>query len=53
MIVADVNLDTELLFAALAIVTGVGLVLYGLVAVIERLVARKYGSGDAQQLLTI
>ena len=53
MIVADVNLDTELLFAALAIVTIVGLVLYGAVALAERGVARKYGSGDAQQLVTI
>jgi NitT/TauT family transport system permease protein len=53
MIVGDVNLDTELLFAALVIVTLVGLLLYGGVGLIERKVARKYGSSDAQQLVTI
>jgi NitT/TauT family transport system permease protein len=53
MIVGDVNLDTEMLFAALVIVTLVGLMIYGVVGWIERRVARRYGRGDAQQLLTI
>ena len=53
MMQADVNLETDLLFAALAIVTLAGLVLYGALGVVERIVARKYGSGDAQHLVTI
>jgi NitT/TauT family transport system permease protein len=53
MIVGDVNLDTELLFAALAVVTLVGLVLYGAVGIVERKVAHKYGSSESQQMVTI
>jgi NitT/TauT family transport system permease protein len=53
MILGDVNLDTELLFAALAVVTLVGLALYGGVGLVERKVARKYGSSEGQQMVTI
>lgn len=53
MIVGDVNLDTELLFAALAVVTLVGLVMYGVVGLVELRVARKYGTSEAQQMVTI
>lgn len=53
MIVGDVNLDTELLFASLAVVTFVGLALYGGVGLVERRVARKYGSSETQQMVTI
>lgn len=53
MIVADVNLDTELLFGALAIVTVIGLMLYGTLGLIEQRVARRYGTPEAQQLVTI
>lgn len=53
MVVGDVNLDTELLFAALTVVTLVGLILYAGVGVVERRVALRYGSGDIQQLTTL
>lgn len=53
MIVGDVNLDTELLFAALMVVTLVGLVLYGGIGIVEQRVARRYGSGDVQRLATL
>jgi NitT/TauT family transport system permease protein len=53
MVYGDVNLDTDLLFAALIIVTLVGLVLYGAVEIVERRVARRYGANEPQRLVTI
>jgi NitT/TauT family transport system permease protein len=53
MILGDVDLDTELLFAALVVVTLIGLVLYGLLGIVERRVVARYGSGGNQTLLTI
>jgi NitT/TauT family transport system permease protein len=53
MVLGDVNLDTEMLFAALTVVTLVGLLMYGLVGIVERKVSRRYGTGDSQQLITI
>lgn len=52
MILGNVNLDTELLFAALAVVTAIGLVLYGSIGVLERMVSRRYGIGSATQIIT-
>jgi NitT/TauT family transport system permease protein len=48
MILGDVNLDTDLLFAALVIVTLVGLLIYGAVGLVEQRVAQRYGSGDGR-----
>ncbi len=53
MIIGDVNLDTDLLFAALFIVTVMGLVLYGAISAVERRVALRFGSGDNQRLTTL
>lgn len=53
MIVGDVNLDTPLLFASLAMVTLIGLALYSAIGLVEVRVARKYGSSEAQQMVTI
>src|SRR5258708_18876381 len=51
MILGDVNLDTDLLFAALAVVTFFGLVLYALIEMFERRVEKRYGKGNTQQQL--
>jgi NitT/TauT family transport system permease protein len=51
MILGDVNLDTDLLFAALVVVTLVGLVIYGAVGLVEQRVARRYGTGDGQLIV--
>jgi NitT/TauT family transport system permease protein len=48
MILGDVNLDTDLLFAALVIITVAGLVLYGAVGLVEQRVAARYGTGDGR-----
>jgi len=53
MIIGDVNLDTDLLFAALAVVTFFGLVLYSLLEIFERRVEKHYGKGNAPQLVTV
>jgi len=53
MMVGDVNLDTELLFAALAVVTLVGLAMYGVLGLIEFRVARRFGTSENQQMVTI
>lgn len=53
MILGDVNLDTELLFAALAIVTVFGFILYSLIGLAHRLVLQRFGDGESQQLLTL
>src|SRR6266404_2016164 len=52
MIKGDVNLDTDLLFAALVVVTVFGLVIYALIEMFERRVEKRYGKGNAQQLVT-
>jgi ABC-type nitrate/sulfonate/bicarbonate transport system permease component len=51
MILGDVNLDTDLLFAALAVVTAFGLVIYALIEMFERRVEKRYGKGNTQQQL--
>jgi NitT/TauT family transport system permease protein len=51
MILGDVNLDTDLLFAALVVVTLVGLVIYGAVGLVEQKVARRYGTGDGRLIV--
>jgi ABC-type nitrate/sulfonate/bicarbonate transport system permease component len=48
-----VNLDTDLLFASLAVVTAFGLVIYSLIEVFERRVESRYGKGITQQLVTV
>jgi NitT/TauT family transport system permease protein len=53
MILGDVNLDTDLLFAALAVVTAFGLVIYSLIEMLERRVEKRYGKGTTQQLVTV
>jgi NitT/TauT family transport system permease protein len=53
MILGDVNLDTDLLFAALAVVTAFGLVIYALIEMFERRVEKRYGKGNAPQLVTV
>jgi NitT/TauT family transport system permease protein len=53
MIVGDVNLDTDLLFASLVIVTLFGLILYALLEAVEKRVARRYGAAENQQMITI
>jgi NitT/TauT family transport system permease protein len=53
MILGDVNLDTDLLFASLVVVTALGLVIYSLLEMFERRVEKRYGKGNAQQLVTV
>jgi NitT/TauT family transport system permease protein len=53
MIIGDVNLDTDLLFASLTVVTGFGLIIYSLIENVERRVEKRYGKGNPrQQLIT-
>jgi NitT/TauT family transport system permease protein len=51
MIIGDVNLDTDLLFASLVVVTAFGLVVYAVIEVFERRIESRYGKGDVQQRL--
>jgi NitT/TauT family transport system permease protein len=51
MIVGDVNLDTDLLFAALAVVTVFGMIVYALIEHFERRIENRYGKGGSQQHL--
>jgi NitT/TauT family transport system permease protein len=54
MIVGDVNLDTDLLFASLAVVTAFGMVVYAIIETFERRIENRYGKGEAQQhLITV
>jgi NitT/TauT family transport system permease protein len=53
MILGDVNLDTDLLFAALVLVTLVGLVIYGAVGLVEQRVAHRYGTGDGRLIVAV
>ena len=51
MIVGDANLDTDLLFAALAVVTAFGMVVYAIIEAFERRIESRYGKGETQQHL--
>ena len=51
MIIGDVNLDTDLLFAALVVVTAFGMVVYAIIETFERRIESRYGKGEAQQHL--
>ena len=54
MIIGDVNLDTDLLFAALVVVTAFGMVVYAVIEAFERRIESRYGKGDVrQQLVTV
>jgi NitT/TauT family transport system permease protein len=51
MVLGDVNLDTDLLFASLAVVTAFGMIIYSTIEIFERRIERRYGKGDTQQHL--
>jgi len=51
MIIGDVNLDTDLLFASLVVVTAFGMVVYAIIEAFERRIESRYGKGDIQQHL--
>jgi NitT/TauT family transport system permease protein len=51
MIIGDVNLDTDLLFASLVVVTAFGMVIYTIIEAFERRIERRYGKGETQQHL--
>jgi NitT/TauT family transport system permease protein len=53
MILANVNLETDLLFAALVVVTGIGLVLYGFLGWLEQAVLQRFGDGGSRQLVPL
>jgi NitT/TauT family transport system permease protein len=52
MIVGDVNLDTDLLFAALVIVTLIGLAIYWVIGLVEQKVVQRYGGSNGQLIVT-
>src|SRR4030088_3533284 len=51
MVLGDVNLDTDLLFASLAVVTAFGMIIYSTIEIFERRIERRYGKGNTQQHL--
>jgi NitT/TauT family transport system permease protein len=53
MILANVNLETDLLFAALVVVTGIGLALYGILGWLEQAVLSRFGDGGSRQLVPL
>lgn len=53
MILANVNLETDLLFAALVVVTGIGLALYGALGWLEQAVLQRFGDGGSRQLVPL
>lgn len=53
MIRANVNLETDLLFAALMIVTAMGLALYGILGWLEHAVLLRFGDGSSRQLVPL
>jgi NitT/TauT family transport system permease protein len=54
MIIGDVNLDTDLLFASLVVVTVFGMIVYAVIEAFERRIEGRYGKGDVQkQLVTV
>jgi NitT/TauT family transport system permease protein len=54
MIIGDVNLDTDLLFASLVVVTVFGMIVYAVIEAFEKRIESRYGKGDVQkQLVTV
>jgi NitT/TauT family transport system permease protein len=54
MVIGDVNLDTDLLFASLVVVTVFGMIVYAVIEAFERRIESRYGKGDVQkQLVTV
>lgn len=53
MILANVNLETDLLFAALLVVTAIGLALYGALGWLEQAVLQRFGDGGSRQLVPL
>jgi NitT/TauT family transport system permease protein len=54
MIIGDVNLDTDLLFASLVVVTMFGMIVYAVIEAFEKRIESRYGKGDVQkQLVTV
>jgi NitT/TauT family transport system permease protein len=54
MIIGDVNLDTDLLFASLVVVTVFGMIVYAVIEAFEKKIESRYGKGDVQkQLVTV
>jgi NitT/TauT family transport system permease protein len=53
MMRANVNLETDLLFAALTVITLIGLALYGAVVWLERAVLSRFGDGSSRQLVAL
>jgi NitT/TauT family transport system permease protein len=53
MIIADTDIQTDLLFAAILAVTAIGLLMYGTVGLAERLVLVRFGDGSAPQLVAL
>jgi NitT/TauT family transport system permease protein len=54
MIIGDVNLDTDLLFASLVVVTVFGMIVYAVIEAFEKGIESRYGKGDVQkQLVTV
>jgi len=53
MIRANINLETDLLFAALAVITLIGLALYGSVVWLEYMVLSRFGDGGSRQLVPL
>jgi NitT/TauT family transport system permease protein len=51
MVMGDVNLDTDLLFASLFVVTAFGMVVYAVIETFERRIENRYGKGVTQQHL--
>jgi NitT/TauT family transport system permease protein len=51
MVMGDVNLDTDLLFAALFVVTAFGMIVYAVIETFERRIEIRYGKGETQQHL--
>jgi NitT/TauT family transport system permease protein len=54
MVIGDVNLDTDLLFASLVVVTVFGMIVYAVIEAFEKRIESRYGKGDVQkQLVTV
>lgn len=53
MILSNTNLETDMLFAALLAITIVGLIIYGAVDLLERMVLARFGDGSSSQLMPL
>jgi NitT/TauT family transport system permease protein len=53
MILGNTNLETDLLFASLLVVTVIGLAIYGAIGLAEKLVLNRFGDGAAMQLASL